>query len=203
MFGRGHEAGAEAIGAAIQVAQERFATRVWALSPDWVERLPTPANRRFWRAVETLDAEVGRIIAARLAAGEPGDDLLGMLLRAQAGGEQGGGGGGIDARQVRDEVMTAFVADHETSAAALTWTWHLLGRRPEVADAVRDEAVAALEGRAAPGPGDLARLPLALAVIEEAMRLYAPVGWLARRALAPDRVAGHELLAGAVVLVSP
>ncbi len=87
-----------------------------------MERLPIPSSRRFWRAVDTLDAEVGRIVAARLAAGEPGDDLLGMLLRAQAGGEEGGGAGGIDAPQVRDEVMTAFVAGHETSAAALTWT---------------------------------------------------------------------------------
>jgi enediyne biosynthesis protein E7 len=206
MFGRGHEAGAAAIGAAIQTAQERFAERVWALSPDWVERLPIPSSRRFWRAVGTLDAEVGRIVAARLAAGEPGDDLLGMLLRAQAGGGEGGGGAGagaIDARQVRDEVMTAYVAGHETSAAALTWTWHLLGRHPEVADAVAEEAAAVLQGRAAPGPDDLARLPLALAAVEEAMRLYAPVGWLARRVAAPDRLAGHELPAGAIVLVSP
>jgi cytochrome P450 len=166
-----------------------------------MERLPTPANRRFWRAAATLGAEVGRIVAARLAAGEPGDDLLGMLLAAQAAGE--GGGGGVDARQVRDEVMTAFVAGHETSAAALTWTWHLLGRHPEAAERVRDEAAAVLGGRAAPEPDDLARLPLTLAVIEEAMRLHAPVGWLARRVVAPDRVAGHELPAGAIVLVSP
>jgi cytochrome P450 len=201
MFGRGHETTADAVGAAIQVAQERFAARVWAMSPDWVERLPTPGNLRFWRALATLDAEVGRIIAARLSAGDPGDDLLGMLLRAQAGGQEGGPGG-IDARQVRDEVMTAF-AGHETSAAALTWTWHLLGRYPEVADRVADEAAAVLDGRAAPGPDDLARLPFVLAVIEEAMRLYAPVGWLARRVVATDRVAGHELPVGAIVLVSP
>ncbi|HEY0418076.1 MAG TPA: cytochrome P450, partial [Acetobacteraceae bacterium] len=198
MFGRGHEATAEAVGAAIQIAQERFAARVWAMSPDWVERLPTPGNLRFWHALATLDAEVGRIVTARLSTGDPGDDLLGMLLRAQ-----GGETGGIDSRQVRDEVMTAFVAGHETSAAALTWIWHLLGQHPEVAERVADEATAVLDGRAAPGPDDLPRLPFTLAVIEEAMRLYAPVGWLARRVVAPDRVIGHKLPAGAIVLVSP
>jgi enediyne biosynthesis protein E7 len=202
MFGRGQEAGADAVAAAIQLAQERFAARVWALSPDWVERLPTPANRRFWRALATLDTEAGRIIAARMAAGDPGDDLLGMLLVAQAAGGDGSGGG-IDTRQVRDEVMTAFIAGHETSATALTWTWHLLGEHPEVAERVRGEAAGILAGRATPGPNDLSRLPFSLAVIEEAMRLYAPVGWLGRRVLAPDTVAGHELPAGAMVLVSP
>ncbi len=72
MFGQGQEAGGDAVSAAIQVAQERFAARVWALTPDWVERLPAPANRRFWRALATLDAEVERIIADRMAAGDPG-----------------------------------------------------------------------------------------------------------------------------------
>jgi cytochrome P450 len=202
MFGRGHEAGADAVAAAIQVAQERFAARVWALTPDWVERLPMPANRRFWRALAILDTEVGRMIADRMAAGEPGDDLLGMLLVAQAAGGASCGPG-VDIRQVRDEVMTAFIAGHETSATALTWTWHLLGKHPEVAERMRDEAAGVLDGRTAPGPDDLARLPFTLAVIEESMRLYAPVGWIGRRVLAPDTVAGHELPAGAMVLVSP
>lgn len=117
-----------------------------------------------------LDAAVEGIVADRLAAGEAGDDLLGVPLAAQ------GEGGGVDARQVRDEVMTVLLAGHETTAAALTWVWHLLALHPEAAEAVGDEAARVLGGRRAPDADDLGELGLTRAVVQEATRLYPPVG---------------------------
>ncbi len=199
MFSQEQRSGDVAIGAAVREAQEWVSGRFWSALPDWTERLPTAANRRFRRARAALDSVVERIIAQRLASGEPGDDLLGMLLAAQ----QGHGDDRVDARQVRDEAMTALLAGHETSAAALAWTWHLLAGHPRIAEAVREEAATVLAGRSAPDAEDLGRLALVRAVIEEAMRLYPPVGWFGRLAAGPDRVGGHDIRAGAILLLSP
>jgi cytochrome P450 len=197
MFGQERRGGDAAISEALVEVQEWLARRFWSLAPGWTERLPTPANRRFRRALAALDDAVGGIVAHRLAAGEAGDDLLGMLLSAQEEGQ------GVDARQVRDEAMTMLLAGHETSAAALTWVWHLLALHPGVADAVCGEAVRVLGGRAAPDADDLGELELARAVVQEAMRLYPPVGWFPRLAAGPDRIGGFAIPAGALVALSP
>jgi cytochrome P450 len=206
MFGQEQRAGDVAIGAAVRELQEWVAARFWSLAPDWTERLPLPANRRFGQARAELDATLARIIQARLDLGEAGDDLLGMLLAAQGAEDDDGAPearGGIAPRQVRDEAMTMLLAGHETSAVGLAWTWHLLGQHPEVADAVRDEAVSVLAGRDAPDADDLGRLGLVRAVVEESMRLYPPVGWFGRLAAGPDQVGGHAVLAGSVLVLSP
>jgi enediyne biosynthesis protein E7 len=193
MFGQEQRGGHAAISAAVQEVQDWLSGRFWSLAPDWTERLPTPANHRFRQALTTLDALVGCIIEERLAAAESGDDLLGMLLAAQEEDP------GMDARQVRDEVMTILLAGHETSAAALTWVWHLLSRNPEVAEAVHDEVAGHPLGSA----DDLGRLDLTRAVIQEAMRLYPAVGWFGRLAAGPDRISGYNIPAGAIVVLSP
>jgi cytochrome P450 len=197
MFGQEQRGGDAAISAAVHAAQHWLSGRFWSLAPNWTERLPTPANRRFRRALATLDAAVGHIIAERQAAGETGDDLLGMLLAAQEEGV------GSDTRQVRDEAMTMLLAGHETSAAALTWVWHLLACHPEVADAVRGEIDCTLGGPRAPSPDDLGRLDLSRAVIQESMRLYPPVGWFGRLAAGPDRLGAHHIPRGAILALSP
>jgi cytochrome P450 len=198
MFGHEQRGGGAAISAAVHAAQDWLSSRFWSLAPNWTERLPTPANRRFRRALATLDEAVGRIIAARLSGGDVGDDLLGMLLAAQ-----GEDGAGVDARQVRDEVMTMLLAGYETSAAALTWTWHLLSSHRAIADAVRDEVVGRLGGRAVPDADDLDGLDLTRAVIQEAMRLYPPVGWFGRLAAGADRIGGFDIPARSILVLSP
>jgi cytochrome P450 len=145
-----------------------------------------------------LDGVVGRIIRERLAAGEAGDDLLGMLLAAQQEGAAG-----LDERQVRDEVMTMLLAGHETSAAALTWTWHLLAQHPAVADSLDEEVRQVVGAQERPEAEDLNALALTRAVVQEAMRLYPPVGWYGRLAAAPDRIGGHPIPSGAIVVLSP
>ncbi len=198
MFGQDQRVDGAAVGAAVQEAQEWIATRFWSLLPDWTERLPLPLNQRFRRARAMLDGVVERIIAGRLSSGRTGDDLLGMLLAAQEDG-----GAAVDARQVRDEAMTALIAGHETSGAALTWTWHLLAGHADVADAMHREAEAVLAGRPAPSVEDLGRLDLLRAVVQETMRLYPPVGWFGRLAAGRDRIGGHDIPAGAILALSP
>ncbi len=153
-------------------------------------RLLQPAFR-----AERTRRFVGAMGAA--AAGKAGHDLLGMLLAAQ------GEGAGLDARQVRDEAMTMLLAGHETSAATLTWIWHLLACRPSVADAVRDEVVRVFGRHARPGAEGLGQLDLTRAVIEEAMRLYPPAAWFGRLAAGPDQIAGYHVPAGAIAVLSP
>ena len=197
MFGQERRGGDAAISAAVHEAQDWLAGRFWSLAPGWTERLPTPANRRFRRALAVLDAALMRIVGERLAAGEAGHDLLGMLLAAQ------GKGAGLDARQVRDEAMTMLLAGHETSAATLTWIWHLLACHPPVADAVHEETVQVFGKHPRPHMEGVGRLELARAVIEEAMRLYPPVAWFGRLAAGSDRIAGHHVPAGAIAVLSP
>ena len=198
MFGQQQRGGNAEITSAVLQAQDWLAQRFWSLAPDWTERLPTPANRRFRHSLAVLDAAINRIVNARLTAGVLGDDLLGMLLAAQGANEAR-----IDAKQVRYETMTMILAGHETSAAALTWAWHLLDLQPQAADAIRHELARVLAPRTIPDADDLARLEFTQAVLQEVMRLYPPIGWFARLAAAPDRIGGYDITAGAVLVLSP
>ena len=160
------------------------------------ERLPLPATRRFRAAHETFDRLVYGLIERRRAEGATGDDLLSMLLRAQEAGA------GMTDTQVRDEAITLFIAGHETTSNALTWTWYLLSRQPDVRSAWHAELDEVLGDRP-PAAADLARLPLTDAVLHEAIRLYPPAWAMGRTALEVHRAGGFEIPAGATVVVSP
>jgi len=161
-------------------------------------RVPTPRNRRFLAARATLDGIVYRIIAERRRRPAEHDDLLAMLMEARD--EQTGEG--MSDKQLRDEVITLFVAGHETTAVALAWAWHLLAEHPDAAERVRAEQAGALGSRA-PTTADLPQLPYARMVIDEAMRLYPPAWVTNRQALADDEICGYRIPAGAIVLISP
>lgn len=161
-------------------------------------RLPLPSSRKFWRATALLESTVYRLIAERRASGDQRDDLLSLLLAAR---DDEGDGTGLTDRQVRDEAMTFFLAGHETTANALTWTWLLLARHPEVADRLAEESTAL--GAALPTADDLPRLPYARMVLSESMRIFPPAWMVARRALGPFALGGHEFPAETLVLTSP
>ncbi|MEX1369422.1 MAG: cytochrome P450 [Nannocystaceae bacterium] len=163
--------------------------------PLWV---PTPSNLRFGRAKRRLDAIVNDIIEQRRRADEPRDDVLGMLMAAV----DDDGAPGMNDQQLRDEVMTLFMAGHETIATAMSWTFMLLHQHPEVAAKVRDEAQAVLQGRAA-SMSDLPRLPYAGQVIDEVMRLYPPAWIVERQAVVEDRLGDYVIPTGTIVAVSP
>jgi cytochrome P450 len=164
-------------------------------SPLW---WPTAFNRRLAAKIRVLDRVVFDIIEARRRTDEAPEDLLDMLLRAR---DEETGEGMTD-RQLRDEVMTFVLAGHETTAVALSWTWYLLDRHPEVAERLRAEVASALGGRT-PTLEDLPRLRYGRMVVEEAMRLYPPVWGFFRQALAADTLGEHTVPKGALVLMSP
>ncbi len=165
-------------------------------------RVPTRRNRRLRAALRTLDRAVYRIIGERRRGGGGGEDLLALLMDARD--EETGAA--MNDKQLRDEVITLFVAGHETTANALSWTFYLLARHPEAERRLAEELDGALGPngeRWAPTVADLPRLPYARMVVDETMRLYPPVWITNRQALADDGILGHRIPAGAIVMVSP
>lgn len=169
---------------------------------DVPEEWPTPSNRRLREATATLDRMVEGIIQARRArvvSGESsGDDLLGLLMAAQDADT----GARMNDRQLRDEVMTMFLAGHETTANLLAWTFSHLGRHPALARALRDETHARLGGRAATME-DFEHLPLTDAILQESLRLSPPAWIIDRNAIEDDVIGGYDVPAGTTVLISP
>jgi cytochrome P450 len=187
---------ARAIGDASEIVMEYFGKRfgsLLALLPLW---LPTPANLRLRRAIRRLDEVVYRMIADRRRSPEDRGDLLSILLEAQDADD----GSRMSDRQVRDEAMTLFLAGHETTAVALSWTWYLLAQHPEVDAQLADELRAALGGRP-PAVTDLPALRYAEMVVMESMRLYPPAYGIGREATRPTEVAGHPVPAGGIVIM--
>lgn len=148
------------------------------------------------RAVPTDDTEgaIGRETrrgSLPQGAGRAGQgDLLDLLLAARDED-----GAPMSEDQVRDEVMTLFLAGHETTANALTWTWYLLSEHPE-ADAALAEELARVLGDRDPEEADLAHLPTTRAVLAEAMRLYPPAWIIGRRCLHDEVMLGYGIPAG-------
>lgn len=179
----------------LEVFNDFFAQSPEALFrlPKW---LPTPRNRRMSRAVAEVDALVYRIIEARRRSGEERDDLLGALLSAKEDD-----GTGMDDRQLRDEVVTLFLAGHETTALALVHALYLLARHPEHEARVLRELGDVLGGRL-PTAGDVPALALTERVVKEAMRLYPPAWLTGREAKRDLEIAGRHVPKGAQLIVS-
>lgn len=164
-----------------------------AASP--LSRVPSRRRRREHEAIETLDSVVGQMIARKVAEGSDGEDLLSMLMNARD--ESGAPAFTID--EVRDEAMTLVLAGHETTALAMTWSWHLLSHNPHMREWLHEE-VDGFTG--VPTFDDLASLPRTHAVVAEALRLRPPA-WIIGRWLDTDlRVSGWDLPRGSVVLAS-
>ena len=158
---------------------------------------PTPGNRKLRRALATLDETVHKIIRDRRASGERPPDLLSALL---AGSDEHGQP--FDDAALRDEVITFFLAGHETTALALSWTWFMLATNPEIQEKLHAEVDAVLGGRT-PTAEDMARLPYTRMVLHEALRLYTPTWSGARDVIAPVELGGHRVEAGELVMYLP
>jgi cytochrome P450 len=198
LLGADVEAEADEIGAALTDALGLFDRLHNPFGP-LLDRLPTPGTRRMRRARQRLDATIYRAIAERRASGTERDDLLGMLLAAR---DEEGDGGGMTDLQLRDELLTLFLAGHETTANALAWTWHLLARHPEAEARLHEELRTVLGGRA-PTAEDFPALPYTRAVLAESMRLYPPAWTIGREPVQDWQAGGYRIRAGSVVLVSP
>jgi len=194
-----HDVGeaADRLGAAITVLIDSFGR---PSVPDLLglpEWLPLGRNAAARRALSEIDATIFGVIAER-RAGASGTDLLDLLLAAR----DEDSGAALNDRELRDELVTMFIAGHETTALALTWTWYLLALHPDVEARLLRELDEVLAGRAARHE-DLARLGYARMVLEEAMRLYPPAFSISRVALADDRIGDELIPKGAFVNISP
>jgi len=191
------EAQASDVGDAMTGLSESFWTLMLPFS-EVLERLPIPRLRRARRARERLDAVIYGIINERRANGADRGDLLSMLLLAQDAEDHGRRMTDI---QVRDEAMTLFLAGHETTANALTWTWHLLGHAPDVDRRLHDELDEVLGGRL-PTMADVERLPYTTRVVTESMRLYPPAWLVGRRAVEATRLGDYDVPVRSIVVIS-
>jgi cytochrome P450 len=180
------------------IAPERFAPRLRAASRAAVLPVlwPGKRSRELKAAIGVLEGRVTRMIEDRRAKRNDKRDLLSFLLAARDEDD----GSAMSDRQIRDEILTLFVAGHETTANALAWALMLLAQHPDILAKVRAEADAI--GRT-PTAEDAPRLPLALAVFKEALRLYPAVYMFGRVTTTDVQIGEWDLPKGTVVLVGP
>ncbi len=163
----------------------------------WPLWLPTPWNLRVKRALGRLNEIIQGIIAQRRASREDRGDLLSMLVQARDELD----GQGMSDQQLRDEVITMFLAGHETTANVLSWTWYLLARHPQIEARLHEEVDRVLAGRP-PTAADMPKLVQTERVILETMRLYPPAFVIGREAIEECAVGGYRLAAGTTILMS-
>jgi cytochrome P450 len=163
-----------------------------------LEKLPLPQNKRFERAKQRLNETIYRIINERRKSGEDRGDLLSMLLFSQ---DEEGTGSMTD-EQVRDEVMTLFLAGHETTANAMTWTWYLLSQYKDVEARLHAEIDEVLGARQRPTVEDVERLRYTEMVLTESMRLYPPAWAIGRLATVETEIGGYKIAPGSLILLS-
>jgi cytochrome P450 len=150
------------------------------------------------RARQAIRDVCDELIARRRAAPEAarGDDLLGLLIGARDGEEA------LDDAEVRDQILIFMLAGHDTTAIALTFALHLLGRHPEALRRLQAEVDGVLGDRT-PTADDVERLPYAAMVLKEAMRLFPPAPGIGRRSAEGDVIDGLTIPPGSDVAVSP
>ncbi|MEP6849370.1 MAG: cytochrome P450 [Acidobacteriota bacterium] len=165
---------------------------------EWLEKLPLPQSKRFAKAKETLNSVIYGIIDERRSSGEDTGDLLSMLLAAR---DEETGDAMTD-EQIRDEALTLFLAGHETTANAMTWTWYLLSQNPEMEARLHAELDSVIGSRV-PAMDDLPNLKFTEAVIAESMRLFPPA-WAIGRLSTQEHILGdYHLPKSSLVLISP
>lgn len=155
----------------------------------WIadNRLPTRTHRSFNHDSNQIDDIVYRIINERRAGGVDQGDLLSMLLAAHdEDGSQ------MTDRQLRDEVMTLFLAGHETTALTLSWAWYLMACNPRVEQKFHEELDRVLGGRTATA-ADLTRLKYTEMIAKESMRLYPPAYGVGRETLEDCEIGGFKI----------
>lgn len=153
--------------------------------PHWI---PTPLNRKERKSLDTLDKVIFEIINTRRKSKEQKDDLLSMLLDVQDEdtGER------MSDQQLRDEVMTIFIAGNETSSNALTWTLYLLSQNPDI----EKRFVQEIKERFTDKPittQNIMEFHYSRMILEESMRLYPPAWIVGRRPLEDVEIEGYQI----------
>jgi cytochrome P450 len=194
IFGFDTRAGAQDVGQTFVEVLDYIARHLYGLIPSfsWV---PTPDNRRLERNLRHLRELLDGMIGARRAAPDTygfDTDLLSVMLRARDEW-----GEGMLEQHLRDEVMTLYLAGHQTGAELIAWVFYALANHPEV------EANLHAELLAAPDLHDVEHLPYLRMVIDEALRMYPTAPLVTKNARRADVVEGYQVPAGALVILSP
>lgn len=163
-----------------------------------LEKFPIPHARRYKNARETLDRVMFEIIQKRREENVDKGDLLSMLLMAQDEDD----GTGMSDQQVRDEALTLFLAGHETTANAMTWTFYLLSQNPEKAAKLHEELDDILNGKT-PSMEDVPKLKYTESVFAESMRLFPPAWAVGRLSIEEHKFGEYEVPEDALIIVSP
>jgi cytochrome P450 len=197
LFGRalGHASAAEVVEGFSQYQASVGQTDLQTLLglPDWLPRLQSP---RVGHNVRRIRRIFDRILAEFLAAPDPRSVIGALIARADQEGAS------LTRDGLRNEVATLFMAGHETTANTLAWAWYLLSQAPAVESRLHAELDGVLQGRP-PTLADVERLPYCRAVIEETLRLYPPVPFLAREAAGPEVLRRRAVTPGSLIIVSP
>jgi cytochrome P450 len=187
---------AAAVSNAFNTAIEQIAVRFRRpfKIPDWI---PLPDNIRYTRAIRELDRLIYGFIRDRRASPTAGNDVLSTLIEARDES-----GAAMTDEQIRDEAITLFLAGHETTALALSWTWYLLSQNPGAREKLEAEVDAVLHGRQ-PASDDMPRLDYTNRVVLESMRLYPPAYGFGREAVEDCEIGGYRVPKGATVHMFP
>ena len=161
--------------------------------PKW---MPQPGRRSQVQAVRTLRDSVMALLRERRAAGDAGDDLLHRLMIARDPET----GQSMNDEQLVDNLLTFYLAGHETTAKALTWTLFLLSRSPKWAERLEQE-IERVTGGQAVAAHHIDRLALVQQVIKESMRVYPPVPMMTRQAVVETKLDGRTVEAGTSVVM--
>ena len=188
---------ADGVGHAMTTLVEMFDYLLMPFS-EILEKLPLPQSKRFDKSKETLDRVIYGIIDERRKSGEDKGDLLSMLLMAQ---DEESGTPMTD-EQVRDEALTLFLAGHETTANAMTFTWYLLAQNPEKEALLHQELDEVLDGRT-PIMEDVPKLKYTEAVFAESLRLFPPAWAIGRLSIEEHKFGEYNIPKGALALLSP
>jgi cytochrome P450 len=189
LFGAEVAGAAQRVGKAMEVVTSRFLTDASQalLLPFDIPDFFAPARQR---AIRDLNEIIDGLIRLRRASGEQRPDLLGTLLQVRHAD-----GNPMSDAQLRDEVMTLFLAGHETTAIALSWTCYLLAQHPPMEAKLVEEVGSVLGGRT-PTAEDLPSLRYTDMVLKESMRLYPAVWGIGRKAIADCEIGGYRVAAG-------
>lgn len=160
--------------------------------------LPLPPTLAIKSGIATLDKIIYETIDEHLADTEDKGDLLSMLIAAR---REAGDDLNATRRQLRDEAMTLFLAGHETTANALTWTFYLLSQNTGAYDQLVEEAKRVLGDRTAT-TDDIASLTYTRQVVAESMRLYPPAWVIGRTVMRDYEIGGHLIPKGSELWLS-
>ncbi|MCC6983645.1 MAG: cytochrome P450 [Bauldia sp.] len=170
-----------------KVALALLATPVW---------MPYPGRARADRARDLIHEELARVVAERRRSGERRNDLVTLLIEAK----DPESGQTMSDRDIANNLFTFIAAGHETTALALTWTFYLLSRHPEIEESLVEE-IASVTGGGALAAEHVECLQLTRQVVHEAMRLYPPAPIVARQALRATSIGGEAVTEGMEVMI--